>query len=144
MIGLLRVLIGLILLVYTVMSALPLSLTIAHRSGGLPEDFLADADQTMIALMDSTGPITMGLWALALLFYLVAAVFLFARVSRAFMFFFLGFAADVAVWALSKYTNPAYNEAFSADALQLDYAILGALFVMLLITFGITRGWRED
>ncbi len=91
-----------------------------------------------LPLINATPVWQWGLLILASLIFLIAAWRLVSQPRAAFGPFVLAALVELVAWGIAK-MGKAYNAAFTADELKLDYYIWGAVAVMALIYFLFSR-----
>lgn len=104
-------------------------MTAAHKLGKLPP--LPAEHQRLLPLMDATPWWQVGLWSFLTLLLIVTAWRLFTG-GKAAMTFLLALVSHVVLWWF-MHQLPAYGVAFTPEELKMDYYILGAEAVVLVL-----------
>lgn len=132
----LRWVLGALVLAYAALCGLVGGMTAAHKLGKMatvPADV-----QRMIPLWDATPWWQVAVWGVIVLLLLVSAWRLFTG-GKAFGVLLLAVVADAGLWWM-MHKMPAYQAAFTPAELKMDPYILGALLVVLVLTWLTERG----
>jgi hypothetical protein len=125
---------GVLVGLYTLMGLYHVVLTVGHKSGmalALP------GATEMAGLMDAIAWWQVAVWVVAMVAYGLAAWRLL-RGGKALVPYVVGFVLDTAAWLMLKSTA-AYQAAFTPEQLRMDYYVMGALLVGLVLTWWTER-----
>ncbi len=132
---LLRIVLGLIVLVYALGSAgIAAGIGAYKLDAWTPPSFVTPAE---LQLAETISWAQLALWAAVVLLYVVVAVKLFRRV-KAFVFWAAAFVLSAANWLWLR-ASPAYDSAVPPDLASIDYYVLGASLVVGLLILALRR-----
>ncbi|HYG28371.1 MAG TPA: hypothetical protein VD906_15895 [Caulobacteraceae bacterium] len=130
-----RLALGALLALYTAMGLYNVALTIGAKSGLLA--VLPAGAERYQPLVEAIQWWQVIAWLVATALYAVAAWRLL-RGGRATLVFLAGFVVDTVVW-LSAKAMPAHRQVFSAQEQQMEYILMGAVLVGLVLTWWTER-----
>ena len=128
-----RLVLGVLVALYAAMGLYNFGMTIAVKGGMMA---LPDSMAKYAPLVEAVAWWQVIALIVTLLIYLVAAWRLL-RGGKAFAPYLVAFLLDTALWLYAK-TMPAYQQVFTPADQQMEYAVMGAVVVGLLVTW-----WSE-
>ena len=131
-----RLALGALLGLYVLLGLYHMGVTVGHKAG-LLTSLPGDAAR-VVPLMNALAWWQVAVWVVAIVAYAIAAWRLL-RGGKALVPYLVAFVLDPAVWLIVK-SGAVYNQVFSASEQQMDYYIMGALLVGLVLTWWTERG----
>ena len=129
-----RLVLGVLVALYAAMGLYNFGMTIAVKGGTMA---LPASMAKFAPLVEAVAWWQVIALTVVLLIYLAAAWRLL-RGGKAFMPYLIAVVLDTALWLYAK-TMPAYQQVFTAADQQMEYAVMGAVVVGLVITWWTER-----